>query len=361
MTAGLYIHIPFCRRKCLYCDFYSLKGGGVPGDYVLAVCDKIKRREMRFDTVYFGGGTPSLLTPEQVEKILSCALISPGREITLEANPDSVDGDKLDGYRRAGINRLSFGVQTVFPRSLERLGRLHTQRQSAEAFALARNAGFKNISGDIMLALGGYTCREMRRTADFLKSRGAVHISAYMLKIEEGTPYRSNPPANLPDEDRAADFYLSACRYLEQLGYRQYEISNFSLPGCESRHNQIYWNMGDYLGIGPGAHSCINGKRFYYKRDLEAFMRGKNPIPEGETDRDDYIMLSLRLTSGLDLGILRDRWDTELPQRETELFRRWEEVGLCSFKDGVLSLTPKGFLVENSIASEIMSSAEDIG
>lgn len=356
MTAGLYLHIPYCRKKCNYCDFYS-KGGytAVPEEYIDRLIARGKSYPgITFKTVYFGGGTPSLLTPRQVEKLLSAFSICLGAEITLEANPDTMTLENLSGFRRRGVNRLSVGVQTVRDASLKNLGRIHTARQAGQALSLARRAGFENISGDIMLGLDNYTFSEMRDTVDFLAGRGVKHISAYMLKIEEGTPFYENPPAHLPSDEETADFYLAACRYLEEKGYHQYEISNFAKEGYHSRHNSIYWQLGDYLGLGPGAHSCLGGKRFYYPRDLRGFLSSPLTVPDGEVDGDDFIMLSLRLAQGLDLKKLEEKWGVKIPPQGQAMLERLKKEGFIRRQGDTISLTPKGYLIENSIASEIM-------
>ena len=362
MNIGLYIHIPFCRKKCNYCDFYSIGGAdAVPAEYIGAV-----RREIALyqpftaATVYFGGGTPSLLAPHQVADILSAIDIRPGAEITLEANPDTLTPEKLAGYRAAGVNRLSVGVQTVYNSSLVSLGRIHDADKAALAFRWAKEAGFENISGDLMIGLDNYSYEEMYATIDFLKNRGATHISAYMLKIEEGTPFYYDTPKNLADEDRMADYYLAACKKLEELGYQQYEISNFCLPGYHSRHNTIYWRLEDYLGIGPGAHSCMDGKRFYYPRDLSAFIAAGNTVQDGTVDADDYIMLSLRLQSGLDFSQLESKFHltpNDYVKRKLEIYAK---QGFVCYDGNTVSLTPAGFLAENVIASDIMSNVTEI-
>lgn len=357
MNIGLYIHIPFCRKKCNYCDFYSVGGmQSVPAEYIRAVKREIAARQpFTAATVYFGGGTPSLLTPRQVADILEAVDIAADAEITLEANPDTLTDEKLQGYRRAGVNRLSIGVQTVYNTSLETLGRIHDADKAALAFRWAKQAGFENISGDLMIGLDNYSYEEMYATIDFLVQRGATHISAYMLKIEEGTPFYYNTPKNLADEDRMADYYLAACKKMEEYGYHQYEISNFCLPGYHSRHNTIYWKLEDYLGIGPGAHSCMGGVRFYYPRDLQGFIAGGSTLEDGRADADDYIMLSLRLKSGLDFSRLESQWGlvpNDYVKRKLEVYKRQNFV---NYDGNTVSLTPTGFLAENIIASDIMS------
>ena len=356
MISGLYIHIPYCLKKCNYCDFYSIGGNSVVGDnYVDAVIREIKKYgDVKYKTVYFGGGTPSLLTHQQIELILSNVHILPDAEITLEANPETVTFEKLQGFKQAGINRLSFGVQTAKQTSLETLGRVHSNKKVTEAFENAKKAGFANISGDVMLGLPGYTYKELDDTVELLHSLGATHISSYMLKIEEGTPFAVHTPDNIPDDEAMSDFYLYACEKIESMGYKQYEISNFAKEGFESQHNSIYWKLENYIGIGPSAHSCFNGKRFYYPRDLHGFISNPHIIEDGVVDSDEYIMLSLRLKSGLNLAELKGKWGRELTPLQIKKLKILENQGYITFKNNTVSLTPKGFLIENAIACEIM-------
>ena len=356
MTSGLYIHVPFCVKKCNYCDFYSIGGSSTVSDkYIDAVIREIKKYDgIQYKTVYFGGGTPSLLSPQQTEKILSQIDIIQDAEITIEANPETVTYDSLCGYRNAGINRISFGVQTAKQQSLETLGRIHSNQKVTKAFENAKKAGFTNISGDVMLGLPDYTYKELDETVELLHSLGATHISSYMLKIEEGTPFAINTPDNIPNDDEMSDFYLYACKKIESLGYKQYEISNFAMDGFESQHNNIYWKLENYIGIGPSAHSCLNGKRFYYPRDLHGFITNPQIIEDGALDVDEYIMLSLRLKSGLNLKELKEKWGKELSPVQLKKLKLMENQGYIALMDNTISLTPKGFLIENAISCEIM-------
>lgn len=363
MAFGLYIHIPFCVSKCRYCDFYSFGGTAVvPEEYIDAVIRELWRHSpcrgvpIRPTTIYFGGGTPSLLTPAQVSRILSAVAPIPGTEITLEANPGDLTPEKLDGYREAGINRLSIGVQTSCNESLKRLGRRHTAEQAREAIRLARQAGFENISGDLMLALPGYSKEECLDSIQLLSEEGVTHISSYLLKLEENTPFALHPPKDLPDGDKAADFYLFAVDELAKAGYQQYEISNFAKPGYESRHNLIYWNCDNYLGIGPAAHSCMDSKRFYYPPNLNAFLITSPPLfIEGDCNATDYIMLHLRLTSGLDLKELGRNYQIYWGEDKRSFIEQCAKNGLCTFRNDLLALTPKGMLVQNSILCQLLS------
>ncbi|MCI6640408.1 MAG: radical SAM family heme chaperone HemW [Pygmaiobacter massiliensis] len=361
MAFGVYLHIPYCRQKCRYCDFYSLgQSHCVPDAYIQALLDQLSQfsncdcSRLRPDTVYFGGGTPSLLTPSQTARLLDALCPVPGAEITLEANPDTVTVQQLSGYRAAGINRLSFGVQSASNPQLIQLGRIHTAQKAKQALQMAAQAGFQNISGDIMLALPGYSYREFDDTLQLLLEGNVTHISCYLLKIEPGTPFAKKPPPDLPDEDAAADFYLYAVQQLDRHGFHQYEISNFAVPGFESRHNLIYWEMGDYLGLGAAAYSCMGGQRFHVPADLSAFLAGRAAfVEDGPADAQEYIMLQLRLAHGLHLPTLKKRWGITWSSAQFNKLTLLEKAGLCRLSDDRLILTPKGFLVQNSILTEL--------
>ena len=362
MSLGLYLHIPYCLARCRYCDFYS-RGGQkeVPDAYVDALAREMARwgncdcTALRPDTLYFGGGTPSLLRPAQAARLVDQAAPAPEAEVTLEVNPETVDPARLEGFRRAGINRLSLGVQTADDDSLARLGRPHTAAQSRQALAWARQAGFSNISGDIMLALPHYTREEFDRTLDLLAQGGCTHISAYLLKIEPGTAFARHTPEGLSDADAAAEFYLYAVEQLAAAGYRQYEISNFAKPGYEGRHNLLYWDCQDYLGLGPAAHSCMNRRRFYWPADTRAFVEGRSaPVQDGGCDGEDYIMLRLRLAAGLDEETLARRFGVRLTERQRAFWRRCQAAGYAAPGDGALRLTPAGMIIQNSILVELL-------
>lgn len=359
---GLYIHIPYCRSKCRYCDFYSTPcPDGVPEAYIDALCREMDRfspcgsTPLRPDTLYFGGGTPSLLTPAQAARLIRAAGPVPGAEITLEANPETVTPERLAAFRRAGVNRLSLGIQTARDDSLARLGRRHTAAQSRRALGMAVQAGFTDISGDLMLALPAYTMAELDETTALLAESGCTHISGYLLKIEPNTVFGKRPPEALPDDDAAADFYLAAVEKLAALGYAQYEISNFARPGFESRHNRIYWDCGDYLGLGPAAHSCMGGKRFATPAGTAAFLAAPAVYePQGECTAEDYIMLQLRLSRGLSLSALRARYGVSFSSEKLRFLQTLAEHGLAVFDGSVLRLTPRGMLVQNSILCELV-------
>ena len=278
---GLYIHVPFCRSKCQYCDFYSLtaKDDKLMDNYLDAVCSHIRETGAlapgyKVDTVYFGGGTPSFFGADGLATILTTIRrnfdVDNNAEITVEVNPDSVSDKLLRRLWAEGFNRVSLGIQTDNDEILKKLGRPHTYAQAVTAFQRIRKAGFRNVSVDLMYGLPGQTLRDWQETLDNVLRLMPEHISCYGLKVEEGTPlYEYKDIAGLPDDDLQADMYLAAVEMLRSRGYRQYEISNFARKGLYSRHNMKYWTGGEYLGFGPSASSDFAGKRFTLARDLQ--------------------------------------------------------------------------------------------
>ena len=356
---GVYLHIPYCPAKCRYCDFFSKPGcRSVPQSYCDALERELRCCPRRPDTLYFGGGTPALLSPAQAAALIEAADPLPGAEITLEANPDVVSAELLQGFRAAGVTRISFGVQSADDAQLRRLGRTHTAAGAAQALQWAADAGFEEICGDIMLALPGYTRKEFDRTLALLKNGGCTHISAYLLKIEPGTAFYKNPPDDLPDADAAADFYLYAVQRLAEEGYPQYEISNFARPEHRGRHNLLYWDCQDYLGIGPAAHSCMENRRRFWPTGphaVEAFIAGTLAEEfEGICNAEDYLMLRLRLRDGLDLGLYRERFGGHFTDKQLAFIRHCAAAGYAQFDGQVLRLTPEGLVVENSILAELL-------
>lgn len=353
---GIYLHLPFCPAKCRYCDFYSAPGArAVPQPYVDALLRELRKNTRRPDTLYFGGGTPGLLSPAQVSALIKAAAPLPGAEITLETNPEIVEENALRGFAAAGVNRISFGVQSADDAQLRRLGRLHTAADAARALTLARRAGFRDICGDIMMALPHYSRQEFDRTLALLRDGGCTHISAYLLKVEPGTVFARFPPEGLPGPDEAAEFYLYACRRLEEEGYSQYEISNFARPGHQGRHNLLYWNCRDYLGIGPAAHSCMDGKRRFWPCDTAGFTAGTlREQPEGLCNAEDYLLMQLRLCSGLDLAAYEARGGTPFDARRLAFVRQCVCHGYARFDGRRLALTPAGMIVQNAILRELL-------
>ena len=362
---GLYIHIPFCKAKCAYCDFYSLAHSEEKMDaYTAALLRHLEEvapraAGMQVDTVYFGGGTPSYLGPARLIRILQTVQrrydVTRDVEITLEANPDSAgDWRALRRLRRAGFNRLSLGVQSTDNELLRRIGRVHTCEQVQQAVTAARKAKLTNLSLDLIYGLPGQTMEDWQRTLADAVALGPEHLSCYGLKLEEGTPlWQQRQALTLPDDDAQADMYLYTVAALSEAGYGQYEISNFARAGRESRHNLKYWRMQEYAGFGPGAHSDFGGVRYGYVRDLDAYIAGRLVLAEAETDgtlaRDfEYVMLSLRTAEGIDRRTFENRYRQRFEAME-RLFVQYEQAGLAQRTEGGWRLTPRGFLVSNSI------------
>ncbi len=362
--AGLYLHIPFCRKKCAYCDFYSSFATEELIDrYVSACIREIEKRGGPFgrpvDSVYLGGGTPSLLG-ERVEQLLSAVRenfrLTEDCEITAEANPTAADHSFLRAAKKSGVNRLSFGLQSGLDEELQTLGRNHTVKEARETFFLARELGFDNVSVDLMLGLPDSNAATLSQSLDFITALDPEHISTYLLKIEPNTKfYKTRYQLRLPDEDAQAEQYLQTCAFFAQHGYHHYEISNFSKAGRESRHNLKYWQGADYLGLGPAAHSFVDGKRFYFPRDLKAFLEGNEPLCDGSGgDFEETVMLRLRLSSGLDLKATADRFGITIPEYLWPRLERFVKAGLGSLHNTTFSLTDAGMLVSNSIISDIL-------
>ena len=361
---GLYLHVPFCKRKCAYCDFYSsFVSDKLLDEYTKRLITVIKTRggeiHRPVNTVYIGGGTPSLLGDRLItvmNAVRASFGVSGNAEITLELNPDGNIKEILSAAKIAGVNRLSVGAQSGNNEMLKTLGRTHTAEDTAAAVRLARSCGFNNISLDLMIALPGSDIKSLESDLEFLSGFCAPHISVYILKVEENTAfYKRRGTLDLPDGDGAAEQYLFMCGYLEKRGYRHYEISNFCLENYESRHNLKYWNCEEYLGIGPAAHSFLNGRRFYYPRDLKAFIHGNEPVYDCTGgDREEYIMLRLRLKEGLLFKAYKTRFKTEVPKGLIKAALPLERAGLLKITDNALVLTDRGMIVSNSIITELL-------
>ena len=352
---GLYFHIPFCAKKCPYCDFYSIpyQKSAVQA-YVDALIRNVRQYGIKdpVDSIYFGGGTPSLLTPAQVAAVLdACAArfsLTKDAEITLEYNPTRKGEAYLRELHSIGVNRLSIGTQSFSDAQLQLLGRTHTAEDNRRAVQAAHGAGFVNISCDLMLATPDQTAELLAQTLEELTALPITHVSAYMLQVEEGTPLSRDTAllARCPDDDATADRYLQAVRSLAAAGLVQYEVSSFAREGFESRHNLKYWRGEPYLGIGAGAHSCFDGRRFCVPKDAAAFIAAdRQPteiLDEHPLDREERLMLLLRLSKGIPETMLSPGAVQCLPQLLACGF-------LCHTVEGNLALTPKGFTVSNSV------------
>lgn len=342
MAAGLYIHIPFCLSKCPYCDFYSVKYDAVLADsYVQKVILEMQKYSGTFDTVYFGGGTPSALEPEQICRLLTAAKkqfqITADAEITVECNPSKNLAKDFEIYATAGINRLSIGMQSAVNRERFALGRRAGAAQVMQAVTDAKAAGIYNISLDVMLGTPKQTLQSLDETFAFIAQAEVTHVSAYMLKIEKGTKFfELQNKLDLPKEDTVCDMYMKAVEELQKIGFQQYEISNFAKPGFASRHNTKYWTLEPYLGLGASAHSFWHGKRFFYDENMHRIQDG-----EGGT-MEERIMLGLRLNKGIEKELLKKD------------FSRFVKMGFMRETDKKIALTPQGMLVSNTIISELL-------
>lgn len=358
---GLYLHIPFCKGKCPYCDFYSVAPQkGVTDSYVAALCRKIDEESRVYDTVYFGGGTPSLLGADNIALILSHIRRADNCEVTLECNPSDTGSENsvFDFVKAAesGVNRISLGLQSAVDAERKALGRRGGCDDVERAIARAKAAGITNISLDLMLGIPNQTKESLLKSVDFCKNSGATHVSAYILKIEEGTFfYKKKDSLILPDEDETSELYLEAVNALENAGFAQYEISNFSKQGFESRHNLKYWRCEEYLGIGAAAHSFVDGKRFYYERSIADFIDGKAPVDDGEGgSEEEYIMLALRLSEGLFFADFEARFGRKIPDGIVEEAKLLEKHNLLTVDGEKIALTKQGFLLSNAVICRLL-------
>jgi len=370
---GVYIHIPFCAHKCAYCDFYSLANRDSTG-YAEAVIRQIKSHKSDFrgrfvDTVYIGGGTPTYLPPEDIVKIMdglrAYVDVATDAEVTIEANPGTLDGARLSKYRRAGINRLSIGLQSANNDELFMLSRIHTAEDFENTFLLARMEGFDNINIDIMYALPFQTIGKLTKTLDYVAEMNPEHVSFYGLKIEENTPFGRFPniERTLPDEETQVRMYINSCKFLESRGLNQYEISNFAKAGRECRHNLKYWNNRDYIGFGPGAHSMIGGRMFSYKKDVSAYILNSAddaPIIDENYEMTlketavQYVMLALRLNRGVSKSEYRSRFGMDFDGKYLEKIKPFMQKKLIVEGDDGYHLSRRGMLISNLILSEIL-------
>ncbi len=360
---GLYLHIPFCKCKCAYCDFYSFAGGEeIKEQYTTALCRAIQADGVRFcanaDTLYIGGGTPTMLSAAQLCRIIEAAKAAFGQpmECTVEANPADDLYPTFVALAAAGVNRVSLGVQSAVPEELAVLGRRHNNAQVVAAVEAARQAGIENLSLDIMLGLPHQTIESLNTTLDFCLKLNPQHVSAYMLKLEEGTPLAQMPRANLclPNEDATAALYLHTVERLEQAGLIQYEVSNFAKQGYQSQHNLKYWLGQDYVGIGPAAHSCVGGKRFFYPKDIKGFVAGNSPKADtADGGLFEYLMLRLRLRQGVAFAEVAGCFGVDLQKQRGPLMAMLAKNGLAEYSATHFCLTAKGFLVSNAIILKI--------
>lgn len=382
----IYIHIPFCIKKCDYCDFLSGPSDEkIREQYVKALKNEIRFNKERMeeyivDTVFFGGGTPSVLEGEQIVSLMDAlkenAVISENAEITIECNPGTVTGQKLLLYKKAGINRISFGLQSANNEELRAIGRIHTYEEFLESFRLARGAGFDNINVDIMSALPGQSVEDYRNTVDKIVKLNPEHISSYSLIIEEGTPMKKrveeaiNQGNNiLPNEDDEREMYYLTKKMLQEAGYERYEISNYAKEGKECRHNVGYWNRVEYLGFGTGSASLYKEERETNIADISKYIEKTGKLSDdflisdikeykdklsAEEQMEEFMFLGLRLMKGVSLEAFEEKFGMKYIRVYGEIVEKLRKQKLLEVNDNRLWLTEKGIDVSNYVMSEFM-------
>ena len=377
MSGGmeLYLHIPFCVKKCAYCDFLSFPSGQeIQRQYAKRLMEDIdcmgkEYGDIPVDTIFIGGGTPSVpesrLIVDLMEHVNRAFQIGDGAEISMEANPGTVTREKLTDYRRAGINRLSFGLQSANDRELKLLGRIHTWAEFLESFHLARECGFTNINIDLMSALPGQTRESWKDTLKRVTDLNPEHISAYSLIIEDGTPFGEKYGSEegrklLPDEDSEREMYHETKRFLRECGYERYEISNYAKPGRECRHNIGYWTGVPYLGLGLGASSYMNGSRFAVSSDMQQYLEEK---PGTFTDvekltkkdmEEEFFYVGLRMTAGVSLSEFERRFGMSAEEVYPGLMETFVEEKAAEFRGDRFVLTDYGLDVSNYIMAQFL-------
>jgi oxygen-independent coproporphyrinogen-3 oxidase len=365
--AGIYIHIPFCRSRCSYCDFATdvYKNGEAVERYISALTKEIENLPVKeaIDTIYFGGGTPSLLSSNQLEKILNAVhgkfSVDSNSEITMEMNPATVMPETLQEYKTLGVNRASFGAQTFDDLELKRLGRKHTAQDVRETIELLRNADFSNVSFDLIAGLPRQTLKDWERNLDEALKLKPEHLSLYLLEIHEATPLAEQIRSKrqpMPDADLSAEMYELMLEKVSEKGYEQYEISNFTLPGFSSRHNSKYWTLDAVFGFGCSAHSFDGQKkRWSNERDtlkyVEAIEKNLSSVVE-ETEieaKSEYVFLGLRLSKGIDLDEYKNKFGVDLTEEFAEDLKRLQEDELIEISENCLKLTKRGYLFSNEV------------
>ena len=368
----LYVHIPFCVKKCAYCDFLSFpQGEEIQRRYVEKLMEEIRTVSAGFhdtpvSSVFVGGGTPSVLKARWMKELFDCLRasfhIEETAEISMEANPGTVDREKLRIYREAGINRLSFGLQSADNRKLKALGRIHTWEEFLDSFHQARIAGFTNINVDLMSALPGQTVDSWRKTLEKVLELKPEHISAYSLIIEEGTPFASRT-LNLPDEDAEYNMYEATAQILREYGFEQYEISNYAKKGRECRHNVGYWIRQDYLGFGLGASSLYGKERFANTQDMKKYLensrtpekiREKEPPLTREDEMAEFMFLGLRMTRGISKAEFERQFGSEIDAIYGDVLRKYKSMGLLLEEKGRIFLSRDGIHVSNSVMADFL-------
>ena len=367
---GLYVHVPFCVRKCNYCDFcsFGVEDCSWRDAYINTLCREIqlyRGKNISIDSIFFGGGTPSLLTADEfgtiVERIRECFDVTEDVEFTIEANPKTINEDKLSAFINCGVNRLSIGLQSIHKNEQKILGRIHNYDDFLSIYRTARKLGVKNVNVDLMYGIPEQTIDSFKSTLDNVLSLSPEHISLYGLILEEGTPFfEMVNDLNLPEEDSECDMYYLACDKLLENGFSHYEISNYSKDGYACRHNLKYWRDEEYIGVGLAAHSYFEGRRYGNTRDVEKFLAREFALCDGVETIDiesmayEYVMLALRLKEGFSLRDYKSRFGVDFCKGRENKIRMLAENDLLKIDGDRLSLTEKGFYVSNNILTELL-------
>ena len=376
-SAGIYLHFPFCESKCPYCDFYStLIDDNISTKFIDAVISESKREtdtvfgSFAYDTIYFGGGTPSLMNPDEINRLLENLQanfnIEKNREITIECNPSSLTGEKIDGYLKIGINRISLGVQSFDEANLKTLGRLHTPDEAVNTYRMIRDSGFKNISIDLIYGILHQTIADWESDLRTAIDLAPEHISAYNLVIEDGTEFGKlygQNRLNLPSDEEQLQMYNELNDKLKNAGYRRYEISNFSLPGFECRHNLKYWTGKPYLGLGPSAVSFDGKVRQKNRADIDAYIRAiqdgaekpyDKEIIGRETALEESIMSGLRLARGLSVDFMKDRFNYDILREKKGVIDLLLAENMITIKNGYIKLMDQALFISDSVMVKLI-------
>ena len=366
---GIYVHIPFCIKKCNYCDFCSFPERNFPSkkEYIDALISEIESysgKNIILDSIFFGGGTPSILEPfefsEIVRSIRRVFLLDDDLEFTVEANPKTLNAEKLSAYRALGVNRVSMGMQSIHEKELKKLGRIHNYDDFLESFKLVKASGIENINVDVMYGIPEQTKESFEKTLKTLLDLRPSHISVYGLILEEGTPFFNNKDSLvLPSDDEECDMYYLASDLLKSHGYNHYEISNYALDGAECRHNMKYWRCDDYIGVGLSAYSLYKGRRFGNTDNYARYVGEKDLLQYNETLDTasmayEYVMLHLRMAEGFSLNEYKELFGTDFSAGREEIIQKLVNLKLLEQNGDILSLTEKGFYVSNAILTELI-------
>lgn len=365
-ASSIYIHIPFCKSKCHYCNFLSFTDKNDYNEYIQTLCSQIKselKSDVPIKTIYIGGGTPSILSIANLKDIFTTikdiVVFDKNIEITVEVNPATVDYDYLKKLRECGVNRLSIGVQSFNDKFLKSINRLHTSINAKQTIDDAKKAGFNNISIDLIYGLPNQTAEDWKNELQIACKQDIQHISAYGLKVEEDTYFGKNPPKNIPEEDECAKIFLDTGDILAKNGFSQYEISNYSKEKSQSKHNLTYWNNKEYYGFGLGAHGYVNNERYSNTCDLDKYLINptlKNTITlvSPQEKLEEEIFLGLRLTCGIAIESINKKFHINFLEKYKIILERHSKKDLIMFDNNTVKLTPQGFLLSNYVLADFL-------